>query len=168
MKLLKAILFFAAVTFFAACNTTPEKFKPTVTLDNAWLDSVEKQHGDTFYRKPYRRPDFVTATSYISRKDSSELQVMRDSLAHVRQVVIVKKGVRNYFAQYFANGQLMAELKFGSFGEMTGPAKYYFENGKVQSEGSFINGLRTGGWKEYDEKGTVKVLKYDSNGQQVN
>ena len=96
------------------------------------------------------------------------MQVMRDSATHVRQVVILKHGRRSYFAQYFANGQLIAKLALDPFGQYNGPATYYYENGKIMSEGNYKNGLSSGEWKELDKNGHVSIVKYDGNGTRVN
>jgi antitoxin component YwqK of YwqJK toxin-antitoxin module len=135
-------------------------------IDQAFVDSIIK-NSDTTYSKPYKRPDFVTAEYYISKKDSTEAQIMRDSAKQIRQVLVSKKGVRNYYALYYPNGQLQADLKFDNYGQFDGPAAYYYESGAVKSAGNYKHGLSTGEWKEYDEGGAVSIVKYDANGVRI-
>jgi antitoxin component YwqK of YwqJK toxin-antitoxin module len=137
------------------------------TLNRAWLDSIIKT-GDSSYTKPYKRTDFVTATFYVNKKDSVICQVMKDSADSIRQVIIAKNDLRSFFAQYYANGVLQADLPLDEFGQHHGKATFYYENGNVQSSGFFNHGLKSGEWKVYDEKGKLTSTdKYDNNGQLI-
>lgn len=138
-----------------------------LNLNRNWLDSVIK-NSDSTYTKPYKRTDYVTAVFYISKKDSSVCQVMKDSADSIRQLIIAKKGVRTFFAQYYANGNLQADLPLDELGQYHGTGTFYYEKGTVQSRGSFEHGLKTGDWKVYDEKGKLLATdKYDKNGQLI-
>ena len=153
---------------FSACrNISSGVTYSLVKADTAFLDSVIKR-SDTSFIKKYKRPDFVTAEYYLSRQDSTELQVMRDSLNKVRQVIMTHRNVRSLFAQYYENGQLQANLSFDSFGQYNGPAIYYYQNGAVKSEGNYMHGLSRGEWREFDETGKAVVIKYDANGARIN
>ena len=168
---MKSILFFiTACVFFYSCSqqnaasTTAAK----KTLDHHWLDSVIKQHSDSTYSKPYKRTDFVTAYWYINKKDTSVCQVMKDSADTVRQVIIAKKNVRIFFAQYFANGQLQATFPLDQFGQYHGATTTYFKNGNIESTGNYLHGLKTGNWKNYNEKAVlVTTDEYNNDGQVV-
>lgn len=164
-KLLFFLIFLPA--FFASCshkNTGREAVLKTI--NQAFLDSTIK-NSDSFYVKKYKRPDFVTAEYYVFRKDSALTQVMRDSAKQVRQVITTKKNVRTYFAQYYPNGQLIADLSFDPYGQYHGPALYYNMNGSIKSSGKYNHGLSTGTWQEFDDAGVVTKLKYDTNGVRI-
>lgn len=134
-------------------------------IDNLWLDSLIKQ-SDSNYTKPYKRTDFVTATFYINKKDSSVCQVMKDSASAVRQIIISKKDVRTFFAQYYSNGQLQAHLTLDEFGQYNGAATNYYINGSIQSNGNYLHGLKQSQWKNFNEKGNlISLEEYDTNGQ---
>jgi len=138
------------------------------TVDKNWLDSVIKNHNDSTYNKPYKRTDFVTAYFYINKKDSSTCQVMKDSASTVRQIIIAKKGIRNFFAQYYANGQLQAELPLDELGQYHGLGSYFYEDGTVESSGRYVHGFKNGQWKNYDNKGQIiSTIEYDINGQPI-
>ena len=163
MKYFSTILF-TAIIFFA-CNTKNKKTVYTLKkVNNIWLDSIIK-NSDSNYSKSYKRADFVTAYNYISKKDSSICQVMSDSAKQIRQIIIAKNGKRIYFAQYYANGQQIMDVKLDSFGQYNDTAFTYYENGALKTKGKYNHGFSIGQWKEYDDKGNLKnVLNYDSSG----
>jgi antitoxin component YwqK of YwqJK toxin-antitoxin module len=131
------------------------------------IDSVIK-YSDSSYVKPYKRSDFVNAFFYINKKDSSVCQLMKDSSGNIRQIIIARKNTRIFFAQYYTNGQLQAELPLDEFGQYHGTATYYYQSGIVQSRGAYFHGLKAGKWKSYDETGKLlSTNEYDSSGQLI-
>ena len=159
---MKKFLFPIAICLFC-WSCTPEK-KHSAKLNKAWLDSIVK-NSDSSYTKPYFRTDFVTASYYVNRKDSTICQVMKDSAGIVRQVIMETKNKRTFFGQYYANGQQQACLPLDEFGQYHGDAVLYFQQGTTKSEGAYTHGLKKGTWKNYDEKGKlISKEEYDSNG----
>jgi len=133
-------------------------------LASHFIDSVIK-HSDSSYEKPYYRTDFVTASYHVNTKDGTVCQLMKDSSGNIRQVIIAKKGTRIFFALYYKNGQLQADLPLDAFGQYHGTGKFFYEDGKLQSTGNYTHGLKTGDWKLYDKNGTLTATdSYDSNG----
>lgn len=137
------------------------------TIDNNWLDSIIKI-SDSSYSKPYKRTDFVTAFFYVNKKDSSVCEVMKDSAQTIRQVILAKKNIRRFFAGFYDNGQLQANLPLDEFGQYHGEATYYYPGGGTESTGNYEHGIKTGAWKYFDEKGRLlSAEKYDHNGQVI-
>ena len=133
-------------------------------LASSFIDSIIK-HSDSSYEKLYYRTDFVTASYYFNKKDSTESQMMKDSAGKIRQVIILKKGNRIFFGSYYQNGHLQAHLPLDEFGQYNGTGKFYYEDGNLQSSGSYTHGFKTGEWNVYDEKGKVTASdSYDSYG----
>ena len=167
---MKRIIFFQLIllTLVSGCKEQNNKHaSSTKTIDRIWLDSIIKS-SDSTYTKPYKRTDFVTAVFYINKKDSSVCQLMKDSADSIRQIIIAKNEVRTFFAQYYANGNLQADLPLDEFGQYHGTGTFYYEDGTVQSSGSFNHGLKSGEWKIYDEKGKLLTTdSYDKDGQLV-
>lgn len=125
-------------------------------------------HSDSSYSKPYYRTDFVTASYYINKKDSAVCQVMKDSSKTIRQVIIAKKNVRTFFAAFYSNGQLQADLPLDEFGQYHGNTTYYYPSGRTESSGRYEHGIKTGAWKYFDEKGRLLSTDYyDKSGQPV-
>ncbi len=133
----------------------------------AWLDSVIK-HSDSSYTKPYFRTDFVTATYYINKKDSTVCQVMKDSAQTIRQIILMKKDIRTFFAPYFDNGQLQSAVSLDEAGHYHGTLTNYYRNGNIENTGNYVHGLRNGAFKNYDSTGhLVSTETYDSTGQLI-
>lgn len=136
-------------------------------INSVWLDSIIK-NSDTSYSKPYKRTDFVTTSFYINKEDSSICQLMKDSAFHIRQIIIARKNIRTHFSQYYANGQLLADIPLNKFGQNEGTAAYYYQDGTLKTKGDFKNNLYAGKWENFDEKGKlIKINQYNSNGNLV-
>ena len=151
------------IIFLSGCGNPPDK--KDKALDK--LDAFIKQ-SDSSYNKPYYRTDFVTAWYYINKKDSAVCQVMKDSANNIRQVIIAKKDVRTFFAAFYPNGQLQADLPLDGFGQYHGDATYYYPSGHTESSGTYEHGIKTGDWKYFDEKGKLlSTEKYDNSGQLI-
>lgn len=134
---------------------------------SSFIDSIIK-NSDSSYEKPYYRTDFVTASYYTNKKDSSVCQLMKDSAGKIRQIIIAKKNIRTFFAQYYPNGNLQADLPLDSFGQYHGTGKFFYEDGNLQSSGNYNHGFKTGTWTVYDEKRKVTATdSYDDNGNLV-
>lgn len=134
-------------------------------LNKPWLEKIISG-SDSSYTKPYFRSDFVTAYYYINKKDSTFSQVMKDSSERVRQVIIEKKGIRTFYAQFYPNGQAIAILPLNAHGRFHGNATLFYPDGRVKSKGSYHNGWYSGTWETYNEEGKL-ILKeeYGADGQ---
>ncbi|HEV7780981.1 MAG TPA: hypothetical protein VGO58_06925 [Chitinophagaceae bacterium] len=164
----KISLVLTAIFFFIACSQHEKNnmFAKRTILEK-WLDSVISK-ADTGYIKPTERSDFTTTEYFIDRDDSSVCQLIKDSLGVIRQIIIAKKDTRTFFAQYYANGQLQADLPLDEFGQYHDTAAYYYEDGVVESRGVYRHGMKNGEWKNYNSRGKlVSAETYDPNGQLI-
>jgi hypothetical protein len=155
-----------ALTFnlLLGCTLPKNKIPQKLTVDLSLLDSIKKT-ADTTYAKRYPRTDITLAEYYINRKDSSSTQVMKDSLNTIRQIIVVKNKTRIYTAQFYANGQLMAQYRLDSFGQYEGTCKEFFENGSLKREGIYKSGFHFGKWKSYDSSGNLILTdEYNKDG----
>ena len=138
-----------------------------VRVNYSWLDSIV-QSSDTSYQKKYGTTKFAKAYYYINSKQGIICQVMKDDSDSIRQIIITKNNKRDFFAEYYANGQLMAKLRLDSFGQYHGPSKYYYQNSYPESEGDYQHGLKKGIWKNYNSKGELTgTIEYNINGNAV-
>ncbi len=161
--MMRLILLMPVLIFLFSCKQN-ENVK---NLDKAWLDYIIRK-SDSSYVKPYFRTDFVKACYYVNKKDSTLTQLMKDSADRVRQIIIMKNDVRLFYAQYFSNGNLQAQLPLDEFGQYHGTGIFYYENGEPQSTGNYNHGFKTGEWKVYDEKGKLTATdKFDEHGQLI-
>lgn len=93
---------------------------------------------------------------------------MKDSAGSIRQIIIARKNVRIFFARYYANGQLQADLQLDEFGQYHGTAVFHYENGQVESTGNYDHGIKTGQWKNFDTTGKlISTGLYNKNGQLI-
>ena len=94
---------------------------------------------------------------------------MKDSANTIRLILVSRKNTRTYFAPYYANDQLIADVKLDNFGQPDGSATYYYENGNVIRAGRYRHGLAVVEWQEFEEKSNAfSIAKYDSNGMRQN
>ena len=158
--------FVALVIFIFSCTQQDGSSKAiTKKVNRPWLDSIIK-NSDSSYIKPYKRTDFVTAAFFVNKKDSTVCQVMKDSADSIRQIIMAKNDIRTFFAQYYTNGQLQAELPLDKFGQNHGPTTFFYKDGRVQNTGDYQHGLKIGQWKIFDKKGKLlSIDRYDKNGQ---
>lgn len=156
-----------ALVIFSCKEQNNNQEARLITINKSWLDSIIKA-SDSSYTKPYKRTDFVYADFYTNIKDSSVCQVMKDSAGNIRQVLIARNNIRTFFAQYYTNGQLQADLRMDEFGQYNDSATYYFQSGQIESTGNYSHGIKTGQWKNFNEKGKlVSTDHYDDNGQVI-
>ncbi|HMU45517.1 MAG TPA: hypothetical protein PKC72_04065 [Chitinophagaceae bacterium] len=168
MKFLKFLLVVLFI-FLVGCKKSGNPDEPFVNnkLNNSWLEKIIR-NSDSTHTKPYFRREFVTASYYINKKDSTLCQVMRDSSEKVRQVIITKNDIRTFFSQYYPNGQAVFINHLKEDGKFEGDAVNYYLNGKVKSKGEYHDGLYSGVWEYYDENGRlIRKEEYDSNGQRI-
>lgn len=129
-----------------------------------WLDSTHKAN-DTTFGKRYGGVDFYKTEYNVNKKTGTLTQIMLDSSDHITQIVVVKDNKRVLFREYYRNGQMKSKLALDSTGQIDGPAKYYYEDGRIEKEGNYKNGLFTGSWNNYDKDGYIqRIEKYGENG----
>ncbi|MEP6676695.1 MAG: hypothetical protein ABJA78_16160, partial [Ferruginibacter sp.] len=158
---------FLLIFIYSSC-IEKKQFSKT-GISQKWVDSV-KASSDTFYIKPYlRNKDFISGEYYFNRKDTIVSQFMKDSAGTIRQIIIAKKNMlRLFFAEYYANGQLKTKYLLDEKGFYNGPSTFYYENGAIKATGSFVHGLYSGSWKNYNEQQIlISTDEYDPNGQLI-
>ena len=159
-------LIFSVIVLYS-CSSKTQVGREIIKPDKGWLDSIQK-NSDTSFTKKYRSQEFFTAEYYINRKKKTVCQVMKDSSGNIRQIIADKNSIRTFTAEYYPNGQLKAKLPLDSMGKYHGPSKYYYQNGQIKSEGTFVHGFFSGQWRNYDEKGKlISKDEYDENGQLI-
>jgi antitoxin component YwqK of YwqJK toxin-antitoxin module len=84
----------------------------------------------------------------------------------VRGYVEKNKNVGSW-EYYYDDGRLES---VGSFEDdkPQGNWIWYYKSGKVKSKGNYLSGKAEGSWFKYDERGNLKLMIYYSNGEIVN
>ena len=79
--------------------------------------------------------------------------MFKDSIGNVVAHNKTKNDKVFFAIEYFPNGQARGKLPEKINGEYNGQVRYYYEYGRVKSEGQFKKGLWSGEWKNYDKDG---------------
>src|SRR5579863_4711248 len=161
------LVYLIAVSFncvFMGCRGR-ERSEIEVIKYNPKLVQEIMSHFDSTYTEYPKRHDFWSIDHYL-RDSARENLILRDSLKNIVGIVESRKGKYYFSQEYFSNGQLKGKTGFHSPGEGTGPAIYYFEDGRIRSRGEWKNHSQVGEWKNYDENGyLVSVQYYSSDGR---
>ena len=59
--------------------------------------------------------------------------------------------------EHFASGKLSESIEINSAGVLHGKAVMYYENGKLQAEGQYLNGVKSGTWQWFDSTGVLAM-----------
>jgi hypothetical protein len=67
---------------------------------------------------------------------------------------------------FFPNGQRMFTLIIDKEGKASGPARFYYPDGRVREDGRFTGGIKTGVWREFNAEGRLlKSREFDRYGK---
>ena len=138
--------------FIQSCGQEKLSDIEVIKFDTKEIDDL-KRTSDTTYTEQIGRADFFTVDYYINNKDSVTSKIFKDSLGNIVGFNKSKNDKVFFVAEYFPNGQIMGKLPERRNGELDGVARYYYEDGRIRSEGQLKKGLWSGQWKEYDKGG---------------
>ena len=151
---MKILTIFGLLIIIVSCGQTNKSDIEVIKFDAKIIDHLRRT-SDTTYSEHVGRTDFYTVEYFVNRRDSVITKIFKDSIGNV----VAQNKARNdkvFFAiEYFPNGQVMGKLPEKIDGEYSGIARYYYEDGRVKSEGQFKKGLWSGEWKNYDKNGTL-------------
>jgi len=137
----------------------------TITVNKAQLDSI-RNNSDTGFTRIIGAGEFYSAEQYFNNKDSVISKIMKDTAGHITGFVQFSKNIRTAYAEYYPNGQLKGKLLLDDQGRFEGPAAYYYEDGRIKSEGVYSEGFFSGAWKNYSPAGRlISTDEYDADGQ---
>jgi antitoxin component YwqK of YwqJK toxin-antitoxin module len=138
--------------FLMSCGQTKLSDIEIIKFDPKTITDL-KQTSDTIYTEHIGRTDFYTADYFVNRKDSIITKLFKDSIGNVVAYNKTKNDKVFFAIEYFPNGQARGKLPEKTNGEYNGQVRYYYEDGRVKSEGQFKKGLWSGEWKNYDKDG---------------
>ena len=101
------------------------------------------------------RKDFFFIEDYTDKTDGTITRILLDSLRNIVGVNQRRNGITIFAAEYYINGQIRGTTTVSSEGNITGPAVYYYEDGKISSSGYLKDGVQVGEWKKFDESGKL-------------
>lgn len=147
----------------ASCSDSLKSDIEIIKFDIETID-ILRQTSDTIFSEKVKSNYATTAEYFIDLKDSVTNKIYKDSIGNVVAHTRYKNDILLYVSEYFPSGQIKGKLPERINGEYNGFARYYYENGRVKSEGEFLKGLQVKEWKNYDESGTLVSIDYYADG----
>ncbi|HEX5024223.1 MAG TPA: hypothetical protein VFV68_03080 [Agriterribacter sp.] len=161
------IQFLALLYLFVACKETSQQYSGVeiIKVNMALLDSI-RNNSDTGFTRIIGAKEFYSAEQYFSAKDSVVSKIMKDTAGQITGFVQFSRNIRTAYAEYYPNGQLKGKLLLDDQGRFEGPAAYYYQDGRIKSEGVYSEGFFSGTWKNYSPEGKlISTDEYDADGQ---
>lgn len=169
-KFFNVLVFTALATLLlAACKPSrSDVFVETVNdalikqlLQNA--DSIKPVRPDSLTR--LANPLFVTGDHIFSQGGKLETILWYDELGKTSGFMEYEQNKLKDSITFFPNGQRMMTLMFNSNGQPEGPARFYYQDGRVKLDGRYEKGIQTGIWREFAPDGRLLVAhEYDRYG----
>jgi antitoxin component YwqK of YwqJK toxin-antitoxin module len=151
---MKIIMPFGLILILVSCGQTKKSDIEVIKFDTEIINDLNKS-SDTVYSEHIGRTDFFTVDYYVNSEDSVTTKLFKDSIGNVVAYNKTKNNKVFFVIEYFPNGQVRGKLPEKIDEEYNGPARYYYEDGRVKSEGQFKKGLWSGEWKNYDKNGNL-------------
>jgi len=127
------------------------------------ITSQLEENSDSVFYDTTRYYQGAKSTEYIQKDKNEITKVFHDTLGNIMAIMKYENDSLIEGAEYYPNGQIMGKLPERKNGKLDGPVRYYYENGRVRSEGVFKNGLLFGKWKNYSEEG--RLISIDDHGE---
>ncbi|MFN6945837.1 MAG: toxin-antitoxin system YwqK family antitoxin [Cytophagaceae bacterium] len=166
MKSLTQLTLLIILLFGQSCSQKERSEIEIVKCDENLVKEITSTYDSTYIENPHIK-DFWTIEHYLIDSIKENI-ILKDSLNNI--VVIVKReNGKNYFSgEFYSNGQLKGDIKYSSPGTIDGPAKYYYDDGRVRSIGIWKEFKMVGEWKNYDNNGWLESIEYyDRNGELI-
>lgn len=159
---MKRTIIILLLFFLSSCGQTERSDIEVIKFDPKTIDDL-KRTSDTIYTEYIGRTDFYTADHFVNRKDSVTAKLFKDATGNVVALNRSKNETVFFAMEYYPNGQARGKLPEKTDGAYNGQVRYFYEDGRVKSEGQFKNGSRSGEWKNYDSDGYL--ISIDDHGE---
>ena len=140
--------------FSFSCNRNKHTDFSGTRLDKEKIREIISASNPPAIDTPGRR-DFYYVEVYTDKADGTVTKLLLDSLRNIVGINQKRNGVTIFGAEYYTNGQIRGKITLNGEGNITGPAVYYYEDGKISSSGYLKDGVRVGEWKTFDESGKL-------------
>lgn len=128
---------------------------------------TQAAENDSIYIEYPHRKDFWSIEHYLIKPNKENL-IFKDSIGNVLGVIKRINGKNYDGGEYYPNGQLVGKVNYSAPGVIDGKATYYYEDGRVRSEGIWKSMNRIGEWKNYDKNGQlISIEVYDQTGKMI-
>jgi hypothetical protein len=110
----------------------------------------------------------ATGADYHFTTQNRRLRIWYGPTGQLVAMEETKSGVMVDSVAFHPNGQRMFSFTFNDQGVADGPVRYYYPDGRVKSDGRYVQGIKTGIWREFEPSGRlVKTHEYDRYGQKI-
>jgi antitoxin component YwqK of YwqJK toxin-antitoxin module len=110
----------------------------------------------------------VSGIQFVQNALKTNTTIWYDASGRVVGMLQYTKNVLTDSVAFHPNGQRMLAFTLNGQGVPQGPARYFYPDGRVRSDGWFAKGIKTGVWREFDETGKlVETHEYDRRGQKI-
>ncbi len=166
---MRIIFFLILATWFISCK--PSRSGVFVETVNAELVSqLIAKAKDTAWMSPITNEKtpgiWVKGLKLTFETPGNTTLIWYDEQDRVTGLVEYKNNVLQDSIHFFSNGQRMFTFLFNKEGKPSGPARFFYEDGRVREDGRFENGIKTGVWRTFKPDGLLEMVnEYDRYGQ---
>jgi antitoxin component YwqK of YwqJK toxin-antitoxin module len=122
---------------------------------------IEKS--DVSFFDENHRPE--TLITYVNTSSGDSLEILKDSSGKIIFAGHRRNGKCISSGEYYSNGQLKGKYKCDRGEGEVSDAIYYYEDGRVKSEGTWLGNNMVGIWRNYDAQGyLISVEHYSKEG----
>ncbi len=163
---MKPKIFPVILLVFIACQpATSDKFEEVV---NPELVKSLVAKADTVTELPFDpvrslgQPFWVKGQRLVFNATGASTVLFYDEQGKLSGMLEYEKNKLKDSLAFFPNGQRMFTLIIDQEGKASGPARFYYPDGRVREDGRFTKNEKTGIWREFNPEGRLVTTRdYD-------
>jgi hypothetical protein len=132
------------------------------TVNAALVDQMIKKATDTIWVSPDSSmevpPVWVNGLKLSFSEPGTLTYIWYDEQQRITGLVEYQQNILKDSIQFFPNGQRMFSFLFNKKGRTSGPARFYYDDGRVREDGRFENGIKTGVWRSFKPDGKLAMV----------
>lgn len=141
------------------------------TIDTAYIKQLPNMADTIIPMQPdssIRLLGVVRGETILLGNGQKNMQLWYDVQGQVVMMTERQLGKLVDSVAFYPNGQRIFKLGFNDQGKADGSAKYFYSDGRVREDGRFVNGIKTGVWRSFDEAGMLKEThEYTGRGEKL-
>ena len=157
-----------ATTIIISCRENETSRIEIIKIETEEITEITQSvENDSIFIEYPKRKDFWSIEHYLIQPDKENL-IFKDSIGNVVGLIKRINGKNYEGGEYYPNGQLIGKINYSEPGVIDGKATYYYEDGRVRTEGIWEAMNRIGKWKNYDKNGKlISIELYDQTGKMI-
>jgi hypothetical protein len=166
---MRNIIIGATLLGFYACGPAKSEIQ-VETVNPALVTQLINQASDSVWiaRDSLQNipPIWVNGLMLQFDESGKKATIWYDEQNRVAGLVEYRQNVLTDSIQFFPNGQRIFRFLFNKDGKPSGPAKFFYEDGRIREDGRFENGIKTGVWRRFRPDGTLDMVnEFDRYGE---